>query len=62
MIYKKIDNNEQIYYNFSTLPGSIDSPILNSNRYLSVIGIHCGKVNKREFKDIRGIYSKHWNN
>ena len=51
-----------MYYNISNLFYASVSPVLNSNRNLSVIGIHCGKVNKREFKDIRGIYSKHWNN
>ena len=53
-----IDNNKQMYYAISTLPGSSGSPILNSYRNLSVIGIHCGKVNKGEFKDKcnRGTY------
>ena len=47
-----------MYYNISTLPGASGSPILNSNRNLSVIGIHCGSVNKGELKDKcnRGIY------
>jgi hypothetical protein len=53
-----------MYYNISNLLYGSGSAVLNSNRNLSVIGIHCGKVNKGEFKDIcnRGIYSKHWNN
>ncbi len=54
----KINNNNQMYYNISTQPGASGSPVLNSNRNLSVIGIHCGKVNKGEFKDKcnRGTY------
>ena len=53
-----IDNNKQMYYAISTLPGSSGSPVLNSYRNLSVIGIHCGKVDKGKFKDKcnRGIY------
>ena len=42
---KKINNNEQIYYNISTLPNDSGSPILNLNRNLSVIGILCGWAN-----------------
>ena len=42
----------------STHKGSSGSPILNLTRNLNVIGIHCGSVNKGEFKDLcnRGIY------
>ena len=55
---KKINNNEEIYHNIATLPGSSGSPILNLSGNLNVIGIHCGSVNKGEFKDLcnRGIY------
>ena len=54
---KKINNNKEIYYNISTLPGSSGSPIINLSRNLNVIGIHCGSVNKGHFKDLynRGI-------
>ena len=57
---KKINNNEEIYHTIPTLPGSSGSPILNLSRNLNVIGIHCGSVNKGEFKDLcnRGIYFK----
>ncbi len=55
---KKINNNKEIYYNISSLPGSSGSPIINLSRNLNVIGIHCGSVNKGRFKDLdnRGIY------
>jgi V8-like Glu-specific endopeptidase len=55
---KKINNNKEIYYNISTLPGSSGSPIINLSRNLNVIGIHCGNVKKEQFKDLcnRGIY------
>ena len=55
---KKINNNKEIYYNISTLPGSSGSPIINLSKNLNVIGIHCGSVNKGGYKDLynRGIY------